>query len=58
MSYAFRPLTKNKYISKNKEGIVTVLKKGKALFHNTQPLISSGGEKDRVIQVPKMATLL
>lgn len=58
MSYAFRPLTKNKYISKNKEGIVTVLKKGKALFPNTKPLISSGGEKERVIQVSKIAALL
>ena len=58
MSYAFRPLTKNKYISKNKDGIVTVLKKGKALFPNTKPLISSGGEKERVIQVSKMAALL
>lgn len=58
MSYAFRPLTKNKYISKNKDGIVTVLKKGKVLFPNTKPLISSGGEKERVIQVSRMAALL
>ena len=32
MSYAFRPLTKNKYISKNKNDIVSILSKGEKLF--------------------------
>ena len=32
MSYVFRPLTKNGYVSKNKEGVVTVLQKGRNLF--------------------------
>ena len=27
MSYAFRPLTKNGYVSKSKDGVVTVLQK-------------------------------
>lgn len=57
LSYAFRPLTKNRYISKNKDGIVTVLKRGKALFPNEKPLISSGCEKQRIIQVSNMAAL-
>lgn len=32
LSYAFRPLTKNNYIAKNKDNIVTVLNKGKIYF--------------------------
>lgn len=58
MSYAFRPLTKNKYISKNKDGIVTVLKKGRDLFSNEKPLISSGGDKERIILISKTAAMM
>ena len=32
LSYAFRPLTKNKYLTKRKEGSVAILAKGRALF--------------------------
>lgn len=42
MSYVFRPLTKHKYIIKGKDGIVSVLKKGKELFPEEEPLISIG----------------
>lgn len=42
LSYAFRPLTQNKYISKNKQSIVTVLRKGRELFPEEEPLISAG----------------
>lgn len=57
MSYAFRPLTKNGYVSKNKDGIVTVLKKGRELFPNEGPLISvatRGKDRLRVLQVSKV----
>ena len=40
LSYVFRPLTKQKYIIKDKDGIVSVLKKGKELFPDEAPLIS------------------
>lgn len=43
LSYAFRPLTKNKYISKQRDGGVSILAKGRALFPETEPLISTGG---------------
>lgn len=43
LSYVFRPLTKQKYIIKDKDGIVSVLKKGKELFPEEEPLISIGG---------------
>ena len=61
LSYVFRPLTKNKYISKNKQGIVNVLRKGRELFTEEEPLISTGtSEKSRlrVLQVSKMAALM
>lgn len=32
LSYSFRPLTRNKYIAKNKANIVSILSKGRALF--------------------------
>ena len=32
LSYVFRPLTKNKYLIKRKDGSVAILAKGKALF--------------------------
>ena len=48
MSYVFRPLTKNKYVAKNKDGVVSVLKKGRALFPEEKPLISNAtGTKSR-----------
>lgn len=58
MSYIFRPLTKNKYVAKNKHGIVTVLKKGRELFPDEVPLISvatHGKSRLRVLQVSKVA---
>ena len=55
MSYAFRPLTKNKYLSKNKEGIVSVLKKGRLLFPEEKPLISYGCKRDRIVLIAKVA---
>lgn len=61
LSYAFRPLTKNKYISKRKDGSVSILAKGRALFPEVKPLISAGGgagEIRRVIEVSRMAALM
>lgn len=58
MSYAFRPLTKNGYLGKNEKGVVTVLKKGRELFPDEVPLISTatrGKARDRVLQVSKVA---
>jgi len=58
MSYIFRPLTKNKYVAKNKDGIVTVLKKGRELFPDEAPIISvatRGKSRLRVLQVSKVA---
>ena len=58
LSYAFRPLTKNKYLSKNKKGVVTVLKKGRALFPEEAPLISTATgtiAQQRVLQVSRVA---
>ena len=61
LSYVFRPLTKQKYIFKDKDGIVSILKKGKELFPNEAPLISIGGGKQnqkRILQVSRVAALL
>lgn len=61
MSYAFRPLTKNNYISKNKKGVVKILQKGKALFPNERRLISEGSNttgKERVLYVSRTAALM
>lgn len=61
LSYAFRPLTKNKYLSKRKDGSVSILAKGRALFPNIKPLISAGGGAQsiqRVIEVSRMAALM
>lgn len=58
LSYAFRPLTKNGYISKGKDGGVSLLAKGRALYSEATPLISTGGgerERKRVMQVSRMA---
>lgn len=60
-SYAFRPLTKNKYLSKRKDGTVTILAKGRTLFPNEKPLLSVGGgprEMERVLQVSRMGMLM
>lgn len=61
LSYAFRPLTKNRYLSKRKDGSVAILAKGRALFPKIKPLISVGGsagEICRVMEVSRMAALL
>ena len=61
MSYLFRPLTKNDYISKNKDGIVSILQKGRSYAEIKEPLIALGGSKQsrqRVLQVSRMAALL
>lgn len=58
LSYAFRPLTKNRYVSKDKRGCVSILTKGRALFPELEPLISSGGgeqTKQRIVEVSRMA---
>lgn len=61
LSYVFRPLTKNKYISKRKDGSVSILAKGRALFPDMKPLISTGGgtqSVQRIIEVSHMAALM
>lgn len=61
LSYAFRPLTKNKYVSKRKDGSVSILAKGRALFPGIKPLISAGGGAQsiqRVMEVSRMAALM
>lgn len=61
LSYAFRPLTKNKYLSKRKDGSVSILAKGRALFPEVKPLIAAGGgasETRRVIEISRMAALM
>lgn len=61
LSYAFRPLTKNKYLVKRKGGSVAILAKGRALFPNVKPLISVGGgaqSVQRVMEVSRMAALM
>lgn len=58
MSYAFRPLTKNGYISKRKDGCVSILAKGREKVPELEPLISVGGgeaERKRVMAVFRMA---
>lgn len=57
MSYVFRPLTKNSYVSKSKGGIVTVLQKGRDLFPEEGPLISvasRGKSRLRVLHVSRV----
>ena len=61
MSYLFRPLTKNDYITKNKDGIVGILQKGKVYAAIKGPLITLGGSgqsRQRILQVSRMAALL
>lgn len=57
MSYTFRPLTKNGYVVKNRDGVVAVLQKGRNLFPDEFPLISvatHGKSQLRVMQVSKV----
>lgn len=57
MSYVFRPLTKNGYLSKSKDGVVSVLQKGRELFPGEGPLISvatHGQGRNRVLQVSRV----
>ena len=57
MSYAFRPLTKNGYVVKNRDGVVAILQKGRELFPDEFPLISvatHGKSRLRVMQVSKV----
>lgn len=59
LSYAFRPLTKNGYLSKGKDGLVTICAKGRALFPDITPLVTVGGTtRERVAQVARVALLL
>lgn len=58
LSYVFRPLTKHGYVSKRKDGCVSILAKGRTLFPEVTPLISTGGgaaERRRVMEVSRMA---
>lgn len=43
LSYAFRPLTKHKYVLKRKDDSVAILAKGRALFPDIKPLVTLGG---------------
>ena len=57
MSYVFRPLTKNGYVAKSKDGIVTALQKGRDLFPEEGPLISvasRGKSRLRVLHVSRV----
>ena len=57
MSYVFRPLTKNGYVVKGKDGVVAVLQKGRDLFPGEGPLIavaSRGKSRLRVLHVSRV----
>lgn len=61
LSYVFRPLTKNKYLSKDENDCVSILAKGRALFPELTPQISTGGkysDRHRVMKVSRMAALM
>ena len=61
LSYAFRPLTKNGYVSKRADGSVSILKKGRSLFPEEAILVSAGGgmtERTRVMTVSRVAMWL
>ena len=61
LSYAFRLLTKNRYVSKDKRGCVSILAKGRALFPELEPLLSAGGgeqPRQRIMEVSRMAALM
>ena len=60
LSYVFRPLTRNGYIARNKDNIVSVLKKGRELFPEEGPLIANatkGKSRLRVLQVSKVCKI-
>ena len=58
MSYVFRPLTKNGYVVKGKDGVVAVLQKGRDLFPEEGPLISVASRgKSRLRVLPYPAAL-
>lgn len=59
LSYAFRPLTKNKYVAKHNDS-VNILAKGRALFPKVTPLVALGGGGSgikRVNSVSRIAAL-
>lgn len=61
LSYQFRPLTRHNYLSKHKNGVVTVLQKGRTLFPDETALVSIGGtsvQQQRANTVSKVAALL
>ena len=61
LSYAFRPLTKNGYLSRRKDGSVAILAKGRRLFPEENTMLHTGGgskEIRRVIEVSRMAALM
>ncbi len=54
-------MTKHKYLGKNDEGIVTVLKKGRELFPELKPLVAIAGLKksrERVMQVCRIDAMM
>lgn len=58
LSYVFRPLTKNGYLARRGDGAVSILAKGRAVFPDTKPLLTTGGGgrgAERVIEVSRMA---
>jgi len=59
--YSLRPLVKNKYISRRKDGLYSLLGAGQEWTEHIQPLLKSGGDchgRKRVNQVSHMAALL
>jgi hypothetical protein len=58
-SYSFRPLTRHKYISKHKDGSVHILKKGRDLFPDVEPLVNvGGGNNERINSISRIGMLL
>lgn len=60
-TYLFRPLTRQGFLKKHKDGSVSILAKGRNLFPDIEPLVSTGGGKanvERVMRVSRMAMLL
>jgi hypothetical protein len=58
-SYAFRPLTKGRFLAKNASGGVTILAKGRALFPSVERLVTlGGGSRNRVNSISRTAMFL
>lgn len=60
LSYAFRPLSRYKYLTRSGD-CVKISAKGRKLFDGTEPLIATGGgetESQRIMQVSRVAALL